>query len=208
MAIQDFLNSVLLSGARVMITRLGLARTVRVGWAMQTAGRRGEPFAGLPAPDCDPERQSREQIGPAILLYRELIPLLGQPEALQVTRDVAVAGAVAFLGQSVGHLRRKELQALAEQERQAFVKQRGERFFNATIRWDCITPEEVRFTVLSCRFPVLCEAAGAPELAPIFCQGDAVFFGEVEPDVTLERPHTIAEGAATCPFSLRLGGER
>ncbi len=48
----------------------------------------------------------------------------------------------------------------------------------------------------------LCAAAGVPELAPVFCAGDAHFFGTVEPDVLLERPQMIAEGAETCRFRL------
>ena len=87
------------------------------------------------------------------------------------------------------------------------MRRRGERFFNATIRWEEVTADEVRFTVLRCRFPGLCEAAGVPELAPVFCEGDAVFFGQVEPDVELQRSQTIAGGAESCPFVLRLRGD-
>jgi Amt family ammonium transporter len=45
--------------------------------------------------------------------------------------------------------------------------------------------------------------AGVPELAPVFCKGDARFFGTVEPDVELIRPTMIATGGARCDFTLR-----
>ncbi len=44
---------------------------------------------------------------------------------------------------------------------------------------------------------------GASELAPLFCDVDEAFFGAVEAGVALHRPHTIAGGAQTCPFTLR-----
>jgi predicted ArsR family transcriptional regulator len=78
----------------------------------------------------------------------------------------------------------------------------GAQFFNATMRWDEIGPQCVRFTVTHCRFPELCAAAGEPEVAPLLCKGDAVYFGEVLGSVHLERPHTLAGGGPECPFTL------
>jgi len=190
-----------------MVRQLGLWQALRVGMRLNRLTRQGEPFAHLPTPDCEEERLSREQCGPAIVLYKTLIPLLGQDRALQVTEAGATAGAVAFLKQTIGPLRRAELAAMSEEQREAFIKERGAMFFNATIVWDRVTPEEVRFTVQRCRFPRLCQAAGAEELAPVFCKGDAVFFAQADPPIILERAHTIAEGGDTCPFILKLSAD-
>ncbi len=189
--------------ALILLRELGLVRALRVGLSLARRQRAGEPFAALPPPENDAERLSRAQIGPAILLYQELLRFLPRDEALRLTERVVVVGAVAFLRRSIGRLRRAELAALDEPGRQRFVEARGARFFNATTRWDEVSAASVRFTVTHCRFPPLCQALGVPELAPVFCKGDERFFGSVEPDVVLERPHTLAEGAASCPFTLR-----
>jgi hypothetical protein len=188
-----------------MLRELGLWRALRVGLAVDRGTKRGEPFLELPPPDCEKERLSRAQIGPAILLYRALEAEAGRAQAMKSTEVIAAAGAVAFLKRTIGELRRPALLAMRPEEREAFVRRQGAQFFNATIRWDLITPDEVRFTVERCRFPRLCEAAGTPELAPVFCKGDATFFGETVPHVTMERAQTIAEGGDCCPFVLKLG---
>lgn len=187
----------------ILLRELGILTALRVGRAIRSRQRRGEPFADLAPPDGEHERLSREQIGPAILLYTELRQRIGQEEALRITEEIVIEAACVFLRESIGPLRRADLEQLDEAGQETFVKERGERFFNATVDWQEIGGERVRFTVTHCRFPPLCAATGVPELAPVFCKGDARFFGSIEPDVTLLRPHTIAEGASTCPFTLQ-----
>ena len=114
-----------------------------------------------------------------------------------------LAAGAAFLSQTLGPLRRADLEGLDDAGRRAFASSRGQRFFNATLTWDAIEADHVAFTVTACRFPPLCEAAGVPELAPLFCEVDEAYFGAVEPDVILTRPTTLARGGATCPFTLR-----
>jgi hypothetical protein len=189
---------------RVLQRRVGFWRLVKIGLAIKRHTRRGEPFGSLPQTIDERERACRGQIGPAILLYRVLQETGFAPaEAFSITEDVAVASAMGLLKVAVGPLRSAELAAMSEGERLAFVSERGERFPNATIHWEQVTPTQVAFRVTSCRFSTLCAEAGAPELAPIFCKGDAVFFGSVEPNVVLHRDQTIASGADDCPFVLR-----
>jgi hypothetical protein len=169
----------------------------------------GEPFGHLPPPDCDEELKSRDQIGPAILLYRALQKLgKTKPEALQITQAIVVEDGIRFLRRNLGTISPAKMAQLAPSERQQFVESRGKRFFNATIRWDRIEADEVQFTVTACRFPRLCEETGVPELATAFCMVDAAYFGNVEPGVTLDRSETIAEGASTCPFILRQSADK
>ena len=120
---------------------------------------------------------------------------------------VVVEAACRFLGESLGSLRRDVLRRIPADSRREWVAERGAGFFNATIRWDAVREDRVDFTVTACRFPKLCAEAGVPELAPVFCAGDAKFFGTVEPDVVMTRPHTIAGGASTCAFSLSYSSE-
>lgn len=192
-----------LAAVPVLLREVGLVESVKLGWKLEAAKRRGEPFADLPKPDSEDERLSREQIGPAIVLYRLLREGRSQQEALRIARAVVIESALVFLRQSIGTLRRTEIEALDDEGRRQFVRQRGAKFFNATVEWDEISANRVDFTVTHCRFPPLCEAVGVPELAPVFCAGDGKFFGTVEPNTELVRPTTIAQGGATCPFSIR-----
>lgn len=191
-----------LAAVPALVRAVGVLEAVRLGWALERAQRRGEPFAALPPATTDKERESRAQAGPAILLYRALAARLGKAEALAIVEQVTIAGAVAFLRQSVGQLERARLEAMDEPKRKAWVAQRGERFPNASMRVDEASDERVVFTVTACRFPPLCAAAGVPELAPVFCAGDERFFGDVQRDVVLDRPQTIAAGDPQCVFRL------
>jgi hypothetical protein len=191
----------MLTVIRILIGEIGLWGTIITFFWVAWAALRGEPFGSLPAPDCGNERQSRKQLAPAILLYRALMIRLPE-RALEVTEKVVATEGVRFMKKSLGKLKLKELPQMAQQERNAYVGELGERFFNAQIRWDHIGDEKVQFTVTHCRFPGLCQAAGAPELAILFCRVDEAYFGQVEPNLVLTRPHSIAAGAADCPFTL------
>lgn len=187
----------------VLARHLGWWRAMWFGLAVRRRIKRGEPFTHLPPPDTEKEAQSRAQAGPAIVLYRCLRRVIGPEDAVEITTDAVEAGALVFLQQSIGPLNRATLAAMTPEERVAFVKTRGERFPNATVRWDRVDLEAVRFTVLDCRFVSLCAEVGHPELAPIFCKGDARFFGTVEPNVRLTRSETLAAGGRMCPFLIQ-----
>jgi len=186
----------------VLLRRLGVRETLRVGVMVASALRRGEPFSRLPPPSDARDRDSRAQAAPALVLYRAL-RARGHAESLEIVGEVVEAAAVVFLRRTIGPIRRADLAALDEAERARWVHTRAARFPNAEPRFEAVGPDEVRFRVSSCRFVALAHAAGAPELAPVFCRGDAKFFGTVERDVVLERPHTLAEGGPDCPFTIR-----
>ena len=123
--------------------------------------------------------------------------------ALELLREIVLEGTVYFLAFAIGDLKREELMALSESEREAFVKGIAPRFFNATVRWDELSEERLHLTITECLFPGLCEEGGAPEVAPLLCEGDAVYFGETLGTVELIRPKTLASGGDCCPFELR-----
>ena len=54
----------------LLLRRLGVWGTIRLGHTLQRLERQGQPFQDLPPPECDEERLSRQQMGTAILLYR------------------------------------------------------------------------------------------------------------------------------------------
>jgi len=192
-------------GFKALVGEVGWWEAFQVGAKVEAARLRGEPFEDLEAPASRAEKMSREQMAPAVLMYRELRGRYEQSRAYEIAEAVVTASAVAFLGRTVGRLRREELIELNEEERRAFVTGKGEQFFNAEVEWEAIEAERVAFTVTRCHFVELCERLGVPELAPVFCAGDGEFFGGVEEDVALERETTIAKGGDVCPFRIGLG---
>lgn len=192
--------------APVLVRELGVMKAIAIGRALRAAQKRGEPFAELGAPADEKERMSREQIAGAVLLYRELLKRVDRARALEVTEKVVITAGVEFLRQVLGPLKREQIEPLGPEERERFARERGERFFNADMRWDEVSPEQVRFTVTHCRFPGLCKAAGAPELAGMFCRVDSAFFGDPANGATLHRTRTIAGGDRECPFTIALAG--
>ena len=190
-------------GAPILIRELGILGALSLGRRIRRRQRAGEPFVGFPEPATEQDRLSREQIGPAIVLYTELRERVGQSRALQITEEIVVEAACAFLHQTIGSLRRAELEALAPEAVAEFSREKAGRFFNAEVEWQQLDGDAVRFHVVHCRFPPLCAEAGVPELAPVFCKGDAKFFGTIEPDVQLIRPTMIATGGKLCDFTLR-----
>jgi hypothetical protein len=190
-------------GAPILLRELGVLGALKVGRIVRQAKRRGEPFEAMAPPENEQDRLSREQIGPAIVLYRALRDHVGAQRALAITEAIVVEAACEFLRTTIGPLRRAELQQLDEAGVAAFAREKADRFFNATVDWQDISGDGLSFHVTHCRFPVLCAEVGVPELAPVFCAGDAKFFGTVEPDVELIRPSTIATGGVRCEFGLR-----
>ena len=188
---------------RILLRRLGVRTTLAVLGDLVVGQARGEPFVHLAKPIDDRERLCRKQAGPAILLHKSLRRRLGLDTALEVTREVVIAATLVFLRHTIGPLDRDRLMSLSPDERDAWVQTVAGRFFNATLVWDEISDAQVAFTVTHCRFPGLCQAGGAPEVAPLLCAGDAVYFGQTVGSVELLRPQTIAEGRESCPFTLR-----
>jgi len=190
------------TAARILVSEVGMRLSTVVMAEVGVAQARGEPFRHMPAPVDERERLCRRQVGPAVLTQRALRRWLGTERALEITREIVIAGTVIFLEHAIGPLERDEVMSQSPEEREAMVRRLGERFFNADVRWDEISDKAVRFTVERCRFPALCEAGGAPEVAPLLCLGDAVYFGEILGTVDLVRPHTLADGGDCCPFEL------
>lgn len=205
-AARDFLAGL---GETAFVTVRFLVRSIGAGQAAAVIAEvsrdqlRGEPFAHLPPPADRDEAGSRRQVGPAILIYRALERRLGSEHALELTREIVVAASVGFLGRVVGAIDRDRVMAMSPGDSEAWLRGLGARFPNAEMRWDEVSDQRVVMTVTHCRFPELCREAGAPELAPLMCRGDEVFFGGTLGEVELIRPPTLAEGGDCCSFELR-----
>ena len=204
------------TAARTIISELGLGRGLltlaEVGWRQS----RGEPFRayhltnaqGVGHPGANPdelttrERQSRAQLGPAVVLYRALRKRLDEARALDVTGRVITASGRVFLSQVLATLDLSQVRALSHAERDTYLRSLLAPIPNATFELSFDEQDRVHFTVNGCRFVTLCHELGHPELAPLFCAVDDHYFRFDLPQVQLERATTIAHGGAQCPFIL------
>lgn len=189
------------AGFRVLLQRLGWRALTGVGLRLAMARLRGEPYRGLGPPAGEKERQSRIEIGEAVLLYRALCARMPREAALEVVRAVIREAAFISFDYLLSPMSPSDLANLDDAERHQLVAENIARFPNADAEIEEAAPERVAFTVTHCRFPALVAQLGHPELAPLFCSADEAYFEE-RLGVRFSRPQTIAEGAPTCPFRL------
>ncbi|MFO0642304.1 MAG: L-2-amino-thiazoline-4-carboxylic acid hydrolase [Polyangiaceae bacterium] len=177
----------------VLVRELGLFRALAVGLEVGARMAAGEPFSRLGPPATPKERAARAQIAPAIVLFAVLRRVRGR-DALRITREVVLAAGAAFMGRVVGPL------AQATSLDEVSLARTTSRFPNAKFSGFEVSADRVAFTARDCLFPSLTREAGAPELAPFFCEVDAKAFQDL--NVRLDRPRTIATGASDCHFQL------
>ena len=189
-----------LSALRLIINLVG----VRDGFAsaLASAGSVDAVFVHLESATSARERASRQQAGPAILLYRALRQRVGQTRALNVLQEVVAQGALRFLGRQLHDLDPTSFDSWSDEERQRRADAWLDRFFTAEAELTAVTNERVEFQVTGCALHRLAVGCGHPELAPLFCSADAAFFRARGIDLAV--PSRIAEGDSRCHFVLRL----
>ncbi len=182
-----------------LVRRLGPVDALRFGLRSETMT---DPFETLGPPENENDRLSRDQIRSAVKLYSLLREAFGQTKALDVMEKVIVRATLVHLQKTIGPLDIPNYLASNQTERQKTIESLTSRFFNATSVLDSVEETGFVYRVTACRFVPLCQKAGVPELAPLFCKGDLAFFasGPVE----LKRPGTLAEGAPNCRFEFSL----
>ena len=189
---------------KVLYQRLGLWGALQVIGGVVWRQIKGAPFSGWPKAEHKQERESRKQLGPAVLVYRVLLTRYPQPYALEVTTDVVAASGRAFLSQVLSALDIDHLISLPEAQRSDYLTPILSPIPNAlfTLKFD--EDNRVHFTVKNCRFVGLCAELGHPELSTLFCAVDDHFFRHDLPQINLQRDTTIAHGGECCPFILSL----
>lgn len=144
---------------------------------------------------------SRREIEAAMLaeVYAVLIRRLGSSQALAiieetVTRAAFAAGqafaAAAPNGPSLAHFR-----CVVD------LWRRGDALSIEDVRDE---PGRLSFTVTRCRYAERYRAMGLPEelASRVSCLRDGAFVAGYSPKLRLNRPATIASGAANCPFTF------
>lgn len=190
-------------GLRALWRSLGPRQSARVLARVGAQRARGAPYRGWPKPATPKEAASRRQIGDAILLYRALRRHHDADRALALLEPVIVAGALTFLGERVGRIARDDFDGMNVAQRRELLDELAAGFFNARSHIGVLDDDRFELVVAECHFVAICERAGCPELAPLFCAGDLAFFADPSQDAALERPECLARGDARCLFCFR-----
>lgn len=190
---------------RALSRRLGPLAALRIALAVRHRVAHGEPFRLLPPPDDDEHRNRRARLGPVIVLFDVLRRRYGDPRAIKLCADVVEAGVAVYFDARFGRLDRARLAAMNDAERAALVHHVERSLPHVVVHFARLDHDELRFTVVACKVVRLCHEAGCPELAPLFCAGDARYFARLDPTARLDRPTTLASGGACCPFVVRFG---
>ncbi len=190
-----------LAALKALAGELGWARAVKLGLAGERAP---DPFAGFPPPETDADRASRDQIRPALRLYGVLRAQLGDDEALRIAEAAVVPATLAWLDGVIGRLDLIPYRDADEAGRRRWAEQLMAPFPNADSQVVEAADTQLVVGITRCRFVELCAAAGVPELAPVFCAGDLVYFSQG--DIELERPSTLADGGEQCEFRFTVRG--
>jgi hypothetical protein len=149
----------------------------------------------------DKDRQTRRQLRPVLALHAALLDIGVAPEeALAITGDVVAQVGARFIGANVVLPDPDQWAQADDRDRHRYVGQVIDRLFNAEVAAIEVSENSLGFDVTACRFAHLTEAAGYPELAPLFCEADGAHFERKELPIRLRRSGTIARGAKRCDF--------
>ena len=191
------MNSMTRAALQTMLREIGLLSTIKLGWYIAGNTLMTDPFKSIGKSKDQADKLSRRQLKPAIFVYRYFLKKYESQEALALTKKVVQASGRAFLNTVLHDLDIPTL--IHSTQREEIVRDRLRQVPNVTFSLK-FEEEALHFTVSACRFVQLCHAIHHPELAPLFCSVDDVFFGHDLKGVSLQRATTIAQGGHTCPF--------
>lgn len=192
-----------LAALQTLRRELGMKTTISVTWELLQRLRKGDPWSELEAPSSNRDTESRTQIGPAIVLYDVLNERFDTERAEEITKKVIQKGAVLFLKSVLPPIDKKHYQTLSLDEREEGLSALVDKFPNVTLGDLEATPDRFRFEVKKCAFVELTQSIGCPELAPLFCSGDAIYFEQYMSDIIFERSATLAKDNKPCDFCFR-----
>jgi hypothetical protein len=165
-----------------------------------------------------------QELQPFVDLYRAVAARTGRQVALAAARQAIIRSAVVGFASEDDALRREVagggrpaeprlnltgppppgFHAAPEELKRRFAA--SLRFFSCEGELLEYTPGRVRFHITHCNWVRAMERAGAPELAPFFCESDERF-ADGHPTHRLERPTAIGLGDARCEFRFVPRGE-
>lgn len=188
----------------MLVDRLGEDETAAL-WL--DAERRLDAFLTTTTELAPGERRHTDNtIYPMCALYLAIAKRCGRDEAFEIVstfmRTVALeAGGKLQRLVAPRPMRRLFMRAFGIMGAKMFGNEAG---FEQ--RMHEVSSSHLRMDILACPYARHCAAAGAPELAKLFCANDEYAYGNL-PGIEFRREGTIARGADRCDFELTLRDE-
>lgn len=196
---------------KALIKRFGLLRAVKIVLELKRRIWFKNPFAETNR--CrvllEAERASQHQIAPAFVLY-DILKEMGYDEEVILNDIQALVSevATAFLKFNVPIITPSDYLQTEASGRMEKFRHITARFFNAAGELSSVKQDTFRFTVNRCLFAEYSRQLGYPQLAPIFCSADRLYFEQHQPHVTFSRNTTLAEHRKPCDFAFKVTVEQ
>ena len=184
---------------------LGWRTTIRLVLRMKYQLWTDHPFKTLnhQKPPSKQEKLTQRQMAPLIILYLMLERMYSRTRALRIISELSQRVGIAFLKYNVPDIRAADYKNLSRQEMLARLKAITQRFFNAKAELKLDHEDNFLFTVNVCYFARYAKLLNLPELAPLFCASDKIYFDVYQPDIRLIRTVTLAEHDKPCDFYFK-----
>ncbi|MFH1781094.1 MAG: L-2-amino-thiazoline-4-carboxylic acid hydrolase [Patescibacteria group bacterium] len=190
----------------ILKKHLGFSKAVSLGLEVQKQVKAGEPFKDFDPPRDEREKQAREQAAPAFVLYKLLKAEFSQEKAYQITEEVVKDAAVSTLKKSLPSISPQWYKNL--DNKKAELKKAIENSPNTKIGEMEINEDSFSFQVARCDFVEFAKKLNMPEVAPVFCSGDGLFFEKFTPEIKFERPQKLSDGGEYCDFRFQLKNDK
>lgn len=191
----------------VLFSELGAANGMRALVAVvrrQALGPDPLKPLGPDDPDDIEDWLARRQLRPLLWLDAALVEDLQLDDATRhrVLGAVVSATGAAFLGALFPAITPDSWQKATVDQRESLVRRTFRRFGNIAEADVHIREDGVAFDVHRCRFHRMVNTLGRPDLAPLFCEADGVFFSRPGTNYAFSRSTTRAGGGEMCDFDL------
>lgn len=192
---------------RIVRQALGRRAAVRAFAALAWRSRR-DPLAEVPTSGWPAEEEIlvRDQLRPILVLDDVLRRdfRLADDRRLELLREIVSHSGARFVEHVVPEIAPADWAGATPAQRREVQRTLVGRFFNARAEHGEPDERSLRFDVTACRFAQLVRALDRPYLANMFCEADAVYFGQPSSPIRLTRKGTIADGAPRCDFLFTL----
>ena len=192
-----------LFGFRLLTRRVGLMRLPGLLWAVWRQQRKGAPWNDLGPPASKRERECRDQMGQVILLHDAIAAKLDPQRAREIVGELVSEAAVVQLRSFIPKNTLLGYRDMAPETRERILTRTLDKFPNSTVGKKVIEDEVFEFHVTRCEFVELARSIGQPEMAQLFCVGDALYFERDVPQARFDRPSMLSEGGERCLFRIR-----
>lgn len=192
-------------GLSVLVRQHGLVKALEIIGQLKWRLFLKNPFQKInkAAPPNSKALLSQVQMAPLLVMY-DLLKEKGYEEdvILRQLQELSNEVATGFLKFNIPVIQQNQYRNLAAAEKSKLLTKLTERFFNATADSELSPDDNFTFTVKHCYFAQYSKELNRPQLGPLFCQADKLFFEEYQKDIKFIRTVTLASDNKSCDFAF------